>query len=73
MNDKEIEILKNALRSNNTVMWNPDEKTARIVQRISTHKEEDDNDSLCAIFWNGQYIALYNCDLSEFAMVTRFI
>jgi len=64
MNDKEIKMLKKAVASGN-VVWNPDSKKAYPVTKIGFHVEEGD-DSLCAIFPNGTYAALYNCDLSDF-------
>lgn len=69
MNDKQIEILKEAI-SRGIVQWNPDSRNARQVVKVSKHVEE--GEGLCGIFANGEYVALYNCDLSDFVLVTRF-
>jgi len=69
MNDEQIEILKKAI-GRGILQWNPDSKNARQVVKVGRHIEEGEDP--CGIFANGEYIALYNCDLSDFVLVTRF-
>lgn len=70
MNDIQIEKLKSYIRIGHKIAWNPNSTTCRIVVGINKHAEEGD-DEMCAIFSNGEYAALYNCDLSEFAIIQR--
>lgn len=67
MNEQEIIILKKAVVTGR-VIWNPDSQTAYPVVSINKHAEE--GDGLCAIFANGKYATLYNCDLNEFKIIT---
>lgn len=58
-----------------TVMWNPDSETARKVVHVGEWKSKDpdveDEPGLCAFFENGEYAALYNCELKEFITAKR--
>lgn len=51
-----------------TVKWNPEDGIARTVVSITERceKGEEPEPGLCANFQNGDYAALYNCELEEF-------
>jgi len=68
MNDKQIESLKKLCRKSQ-VMWCPDSSTARTI--VSINKRKDELDEYCAIFANGEYVALYNCPVTDFIIAKR--
>ncbi len=57
-------------RGSRRLLWVPDHNTACEVKAIGPHAEEGD-DTPCAIFWDGKYVALYNCDLGDFSVTER--
>ena len=62
-------VLKEILKTNTILLWTPDESTCKQVVSIS--KRADEEGLLCGNFENGQYIALYGCELSDFIVGTR--
>lgn len=68
MCNEEIECLKRALKTHE-VMWIPDSLTARTIKLIGSNSDEP---SPVAYFENGEFLALDNCVISEFAKVERF-
>lgn len=74
MNDAEIEILKQAVKSGDTVLWCPDDSTARCVCHVGpvkTLEGEEPELGECAFFVGGHHAALYNCELREFVVGHR--
>lgn len=69
MSIEEENKLRDALKQKQTVVWAPDDETCRQVVVIDTHAEEDDDEIQCAIFKDGKYVALYNCSITEFAIL----
>ena len=69
MTDEQIEQLRKELKNNELVMWSPDSKTARKIYTISPCIDE--NNELCAYFLNSEYVALYNCSISDFVVGKR--
>ena len=69
MLENEIDFLKTKMLSKKT-LWIPDQKTARQIVRIGNRKDEP---SSCAYFDNGEYVALYNCDLTDFFTVDPIV
>ncbi|CAB4185045.1 hypothetical protein UFOVP1492_132 [uncultured Caudovirales phage] len=68
MNLPEQNLLKELVRSGMRIHWIPDEETAKNVTVVGNHPAEH---GLCAYFGTGQYAALDNCELNDFAMVSR--
>lgn len=71
MSKLEIAYLKDLLKTR-TVVWNPDPDTCRVVKHVGKHAEEGD-DEPCAIFHNGEYVALYNCTREDFKTIAPII
>lgn len=68
MTDKEIDLLKRALKLQHHVYWIPNSYTANKVMGVGKHAEEGDG-SPCALFSRGRYAALDNCELQHFKIV----
>lgn len=68
MTPNEELCLKAHLTMEKTILWRPDEHTARFVKSITLNSFEP---SYCAYFENGEYIALYGCDLTDFYKITK--
>lgn len=72
MTDIHVEILRHHLKvaqhAGKSLYWLPDDKTARKIMEIRPYGDEPGE---CAIFSNFQYVALYNTELSDFAVVER--
>lgn len=66
--------LKRYQRGGN-IAWSPDEDTFRMIVRIGRPPKNKGDDRLepsdCAIFANGEYVALYNCELRDFVSIYR--
>lgn len=62
VNDEEISILKRLLRQNSLV-WQTGDNTYRDIKAIVDIKDEP---SKCALLDGSDYVALYNCDITEF-------
>jgi hypothetical protein len=75
MTEQEELDLKTLVDSGSIIMWNPDQVTARTIVRVGTWRSNDpdveDEPGLCAFFDNGEYVALYNCELEEFIKAQR--
>lgn len=65
MTDEEIELLK---RNRDHVYWAPDEDTFR---KIYGFAEDWDDEGPVAFLSKGQYVALINCELSDFMVAVR--
>jgi len=50
------------------VVWWPQDKAE--ARRVHIVQRKAGEPSLCAVFANGEYAALYNCGLDEFKLVT---
>lgn len=75
MSEQEEQLLALEVKSGSNVLWNPDSETARKVVSVTERKfkdPEEDEPGLCANFNGGDYVALYNCELSDFVVAKRF-
>lgn len=71
MSDEEIQALKAAVKKHpHQVIWlSPHGYEAIVVKSVQPPpKEEDPEPSECAFFHTGNYVALYNCSLRDFAI-----
>ena len=81
MTDKEIAYLKDVKRTNSSgIAWCPDFDTFRVVKYIGPPPKakggDEEEPSECAYLdgvgiENGEYLALYNADLTEFIKFER--
>jgi hypothetical protein len=78
MTEQEEQILKSevdaGVDSGCEVIWNPDNETGRKVYSVTTRTFKDpdeDEPGLCANFSNGEYVALYGCELRDFVVARR--
>ncbi|EIQ01093.1 hypothetical protein OpiT1DRAFT_05661 [Opitutaceae bacterium TAV1] len=82
MTDADITLLRRTVQASSPetgeICWSPDEYTARKVIGIGRPLttgglfEDEPEPSECAFFANGEYVALYNTELDDFAVVKRF-
>jgi hypothetical protein len=63
-------LVKMASFNGQEVIWNPDGNTGRKIEQVAKHWDEP---GLCGYFSGGEYVALYNCSLSDFVISTRLI
>ena len=63
-----IKTLVELSASKGSVYWMPDESTSRKVVRVGKHKEEYE---VCGIFSNGEFVALDNCEITDFCLAKR--
>ena len=68
MNEEEEMLLKAHVESGSIVLWVPDTSTAK---RVVSVRERVSEPGLCAHFSNGEHVALYNCELSDFVVGKR--
>lgn len=68
MNHLEEQGLKELVKSGKTIIWNPDEDTAKVVVSITKRHDEP---GLCANFSNGEYVSLDGCEVADFAIIQR--
>jgi hypothetical protein len=79
MSEEEELLLKDLVEAGLNVLWQPDSETARKVVSVTERKfkdPEEDEPGLCANFEGGEYVALYNAELSEFIVaktITSFL
>ena len=74
MSDDEIQIITDRMKEGKAIYWVPDNTTCRKVISVTERLFEDPEENevgLCANFLSGEYVALYNCDLSDFAILER--
>jgi hypothetical protein len=74
MTEEEEQYLADVVASGKVVMWNPDPETCRRVvdvREVPVAPDDEPEPSRCAIFDNGDYAALYNCELSLFIIAER--
>ena len=75
MSEQEEQLLKMEVEAGSEVLWNPDNETGRRVVSVTERKfqdPEEDEPGLCANFDGGDYVALYNVELSDFVVARRF-
>ena len=73
MNDLQIEQLKSVMDMNIDVCWMMDD-VAKLITGIGPARlldGEDPEPSDVAYLDNGEYVALWNCEPTEFVMITR--
>lgn len=68
MTEHEEQVLRKAVNEDGkTIVWWPlNDAVARPVVRVQRREDEP---SLCAVFRNGEYVAMYNVELDEFKQV----
>lgn len=72
MNDNQIEQLKSVMDWND-VCWMTKDNVVRLITGIGPARlleGEDPEPSDVAYFDNGEYVALWNCEPTEFVIVT---
>lgn len=72
MSDIDILLLRDLLNMGQTIVWMPDDKTARKVVKVGPcpSNEGDSEPSDVGFFANGDYVALWNCEAHHFVQVT---
>jgi hypothetical protein len=68
MNEEEELLLKALVEGGKGVFWCPEGVTSR---KVTSVRERLSEPGLCAHFQNGEYVALYNCELSDFILGKR--
>ena len=74
MTEQEEQLLAMEVEAGSEVLWQPDNETARKVVSVTERKfkdPEEDEPGLCANFDGGEYVALYNVELSDFIVSRR--
>jgi hypothetical protein len=66
MTTKQIEALKAAVKAHR-VLWNPQPHIALVVADTAVEQSDDEP---CAVFKDGTAVALYQCDLKDFVIIT---
>ena len=74
MTEQEEQLLAMEVEAGSEVLWQPDIETARKVVSVTERKfkdPEEDEPGLCANLDGGEYVALYNVELSDFVVARR--
>lgn len=68
MNQEDQIRMRNLFKSGTSIYWNPDNETCKKVIHVGKHEDEP---GLCAMFENGEYVALFGCEVNDFIDGTR--
>lgn len=75
MTDTDIALLKGFLSMGATLLWMPDEKTARKIVRVgagpTVAPDDEPEPADCAYFANGEYVSLAFTEAYEFVQVVQ--
>lgn len=73
MDEEQINQLESLLAQGHKLFWSPDNSTAREVVSIGDPPQEEvPEPSRCGYFENGQFVALWNCEIEHFIVGYRF-
>ena len=78
MNDHQIELLKSLVNGNKEAVvywWSDSNESPKKVTHVGQAPNPKDDDepepSYVAYLKDGSYVALYNCELSDFCFISR--